>query len=77
MVYEPQFQNLAKKVRQLSHQQALEMMAILTQQLQRTAPLNKQTSWLDFAGIAPNLLDGQDAQTWINELRETEWEKIC
>lgn len=27
----------------------------------------------DFYGIAPNLLGGQDAQEWVNELRQ-EWQ---
>ena len=75
MVYEPQFQNVVEKVRQLSHVQALEMMTILIQQLQKTAPVNQKASLLDFAGIAPNLLEGQDAQTWVNEIREKEWNR--
>lgn len=75
MVYEPQFQSMTEKIRHLSHAQALEIMAILAQQLQKTAPISQSTSLLDFAGIAPNLLEGQDAQTWVTEIRGKEWER--
>jgi len=29
----------------------------------------KGRSWLEIAGMAPDLLDGQDAQEWVDELR--------
>jgi hypothetical protein len=31
-------------------------------------------SWRELRGLAPNLLEGQDAQEWVNELR-TEWDE--
>lgn len=27
----------------------------------------------EFRGIAPNLLEGQDAQEWVNQQRQTAW----
>ncbi|MEC4893677.1 MAG: hypothetical protein SAL07_24240 [Oscillatoria sp. PMC 1051.18] len=32
----------------------------------------RQRSLQEFRGIAPNLLEGQDAQEWVNQLRD-EW----
>ena len=78
MVYEPQFQNIVQQVKQFSYEQAEEMMRILDQQLRRTehedAEDEKKSSWLNLAGIAPNLLEGQDVQEWVNEVRK-EWER--
>jgi hypothetical protein len=34
--------------------------------------MRKRKSWRDLAGIAPNLLNGEDAQEWVNRERD-EW----
>ena len=31
--------------------------------------------WHEMIGLAPNLLEGQDAQEWVNQLRDEEWER--
>jgi hypothetical protein len=74
MVYEPQFQNIVQQVKQFSYEQTEEMMRILAQQLRKVEPENEKKSLLNLAGIAPNLLEGQDAQEWVNEVRK-EWER--
>jgi hypothetical protein len=78
MVYEPQFQNIVQQVKQFSQEQTKEMMRILAQQLRKVEPEDAEdeikSSWLNLAGIAPNLLEGQDAQEWVNEVRK-EWER--
>jgi hypothetical protein len=39
-----------------------------------TIPPQPRRSWRELRGIAPNLLNGQDAQEWVNELR-SEWDE--
>jgi hypothetical protein len=61
---------LAEKMQVLEHlvkqiKQSVEVVAV-TQK-----PKYKVT---EFSGIAPNLLEGMDAQVWVNQLRD-EWEE--
>jgi len=44
----------------------------LVQYIQNYADQESEQSLKDFKGIAPNLLDGQDAQYWVNQQRN-EW----
>jgi hypothetical protein len=40
---------------------------------QSIAPTQPRSSWLELDGIAPELLDGQDAQAVVNQMRD-EWD---
>ena len=44
----------------------------LVQYIQNYADQESERSLKDFKGIAPNLIDGQDAQDWVNQQRN-EW----
>lgn len=74
-------QHIREQAIQLSHTEVLQLIAYLIEQAQQTAPQNddivqpKKYYWRDMAGIAPNLLEGQDAQEWVNKIRAEEWER--
>lgn len=71
----PLLQEILKQVKQLSpeDQQALihEVSQGLETQTFSSSPKHKLS---EFRGIAPNLLQGKDAQEWVNELR-SEWDE--
>ncbi|MCZ7670343.1 MAG: hypothetical protein M5U34_25895 [Chloroflexi bacterium] len=66
---------ILQTVPRLSHAELLELIAYLAQQAQQTAVRQTTYSWHDIAGIAPNLLAGQDAQEWVNQTRQ-EWDRV-
>lgn len=75
-------QRIRDQATQLSHAEVWQLIAYLVEQAQQTVsqiedmPRSKKTYyWRDIAGIAPNLLEGQDAQEWVNEVRQKEWER--
>ncbi|MCP4421580.1 MAG: hypothetical protein GY805_33630 [Chloroflexi bacterium] len=70
-------QAILAEIPALSHNETLELIAYLAQYAQRTASPKQASkySWRDIAGIAPNLLEGQDAQDWVNKIRTEEWER--
>lgn len=55
----------------LTQSEKLELIAHLALQTAVTSPAYY---WREIAGIAPDLLRGQDAQEWINQIRQ-EWER--
>lgn len=61
-------------VPQLSQSEKLELIAYLAQDAKQTAVPATTYYWRDIAGIAPNLLEGQDAQEWVNQTRQ-EWDR--
>jgi hypothetical protein len=65
---------ILQTVPQLSHSEILELIAYLAEQARQTAAPSTIYYWRDIAGIAPNLLEGQDAQEWVNGVRQ-EWER--
>jgi hypothetical protein len=65
---------ILQAVPQLSQSEKLELIAYLAQQAQQTAVPAPTYYWRDIAGIAPNLLAGQDAQEWVNQTRQ-EWDR--
>jgi len=71
----PQLQQVLQEIEQLTLEEQLEVISHTTEQLKRRAE-GKQTkrSWQELRGIAPNLLNGKDAQQWVNELRD-EWDE--
>ncbi len=71
----PLLQDLLQQAEQLSYEERLELIRGVAESL-KSQP--NQTSGKrklsEFRGIAPNLLEGRDAQDWVNELRG-EWEE--
>lgn len=65
---------ILQTVPRLTHAELLELIAYLAQQARQTATPPTTYYWRDIAGIAPNLLGGQDAQEWVNKTRQ-EWER--
>jgi hypothetical protein len=56
--------------RQLPVKDRLELVERIAHDLLTTiAPLGERYSWLDIAGIAPDLLGGEDAQEWVSRSR--------
>jgi reverse gyrase len=52
--------------------QVIEHITVNLQEVVITTQPRKSKSWRDLAGIAPNLLSGEDAQAWVNRERN-EW----
>lgn len=68
---------IMKIVPQLSPPEMLELIAYLAQHARETAVAEPSPSyqWHDLAGVAPDLLAGQDAQDWVNQVRADEWDR--
>ena len=75
--YSPAFRQIQQVAPQLSQVELLELITYLARQAQETAVSEPKPvyKWRDIAGAAPDLLEGQDAQTWINQVRIEEWER--
>jgi hypothetical protein len=73
----PQLLAVLREAARLSQTERLQLIVYLTQQAHQedsqSAPI--AMTWQQLAGIAPNLLGGQDAQEWVSGLRATEWER--
>ena len=71
----PQLQQVLQD-EQLTLEEQLEVISHTTEQLKRRVEGKSQTKrrWRELRGIAPNLLDGKDAQQWVNEVRN-EWDE--
>jgi hypothetical protein len=68
----PTVETLLKQAEQLSREARLELISRLADQM-RVQPIpSSKHKVSEFRGIAPNLLTGTDAQTWVNQLRD-EW----
>ncbi|EDZ92552.1 MULTISPECIES: hypothetical protein [Limnospira] len=65
-----------QEIEQLTIEEQLEVISHATEQLKRRTLTqhNPKRSWQELRGIAPNLLNGQDAQEWVNQLRR-EWDE--
>lgn len=71
----PQLQQVLLEIEQLTLEEQLEVISHTTEQLKRRTGGNQtKRSWRELRGIVPNLLDGKDAQEWVNELRN-EWDE--
>lgn len=72
----PLLQEVLKQVEQLTPEDQRELIRQVSSGLasQAAAPPQAKRSWRELRGIAPNLLNGQDAQEWVNELR-SEWDE--
>ena len=70
----PLLQTILKQVEQLSYQERLELIQQVAEQMKSCPAEPKRKHKIsEFRGIAPNLLEGRDAQDWVNELR-SEWD---
>jgi len=66
---------LVKQASGLSTAEKLELaMAMLEQTRATIEPQKSLLKWRDIRGIYPNLLDGEDAQAWVNRMRD-EWDE--
>ena len=67
---------LMSKSEALNSEEKLQLMRYLSSHLKRddNSTSKPRYKWREIRGIAPNLLNGKDAQEWVNELRQ-EWEK--
>jgi hypothetical protein len=52
----------------------LELIAYLAQHARQKEGTQETYYWRDIAGIAPDLMKGQDAQEWISQVRQ-EWKR--
>jgi hypothetical protein len=71
----PQLQQLLTEIDRLSSTEQIQVIEHITVNLKELVPTtqpSKSKSWRDLAGIAPNLLNGEDAQVWVNQERN-EW----
>jgi hypothetical protein len=71
----PQLQQVLTKIDRLSSTEQIQVIEHITVNLKEIVPTIqpvKSKSWRDLAGIAPNLLSGEDAQSWVNRERN-EW----
>lgn len=68
----PRLQQVLDEIAQLTPEERSQLIEQV-QQMQ-TPEMQPKKSWQDLEGIAPNLLNGEDAQTWVNQLRD-EWDE--
>jgi hypothetical protein len=66
--------DILQTVPRLSHDEILELIAYLAQQARQKEGQQETYYWCDIAGIAPDLMKGQDAQEWISQVRQ-EWKR--
>jgi hypothetical protein len=65
---------ILQTIPRLSHDEMLELIAYLAQQARQKEGAQEIYYWRDIAGIAPDLMKGQDAQEWISQVRQ-EWDR--
>jgi hypothetical protein len=72
----PLLTKILQEIEQLTIEEKFQIIAYTTQQLKRQTVVSKTSkhSLRELRGIAPNILDGKDAQEWVNKLRQ-EWER--
>lgn len=70
----PRLQQVLAEIAQLTPEERSQLIEQV-HQMQLIEPRSKK-SWQDLEGIAPNLLQGEDAQIWVNQLRD-EWDDIA
>ncbi len=65
----PLLAQVLREIEQLNPDEQLEVISHATEQLKRQTVKPKKHKLSEFRGIAPNLLEGRDAQDWVNEVR--------
>jgi len=70
----PQLEAVLQSIAQLSSPEKLEVIRYIAEQLKQQTELETpvKRTWRELRGIAPNILRGQDAQTWVTQQRN-EW----
>jgi hypothetical protein len=64
------FQKLQGQIDELPLEELKELQSYLSNKIKQSQPVNKpKIKWKDVRGIAPNLLNGEDAQAWVNRMR--------
>ncbi|MFA0752023.1 MAG: hypothetical protein SLRJCFUN_002426, partial [Candidatus Fervidibacter sp.] len=64
----PSLAKVIQEVEQLSLEEQWELVLWLMERL-RQRVIASRPRWKDLAGIAPDLLEGMDAQTWVSQGR--------
>jgi tetrahydromethanopterin S-methyltransferase subunit B len=67
-----------RDIDQLTLREQMQVLEYLVKQIKQsidpvTVPTKPKHKLSEFRGIAPNLLEGIDAQEWVNQMRD-EWE---
>ncbi|MBE9011746.1 hypothetical protein IQ250_16195 [Pseudanabaenaceae cyanobacterium LEGE 13415] len=72
---DPLVETLLKQAEQLPDEARLELISRLADQMRlKAAPVASQKhKFTEFRGIAQNVMQGMDAQDWVNQLRD-EWD---
>ena len=63
------FQELQHQIDELSSDELKEMLSYLNSKVNESPPSKTTIKWKDIRGLAPNLLNGEDAQAWVNRMR--------
>ncbi len=76
----PQLQQVLIDIDRLSSAERIQVIEHINAKIQAgvsTIPPKTSKSWRDLAGVAPNLLNGEDAQAWVNRERNewSQWEE--
>ena len=70
----PLLEQILQEIEQLSADERKQLSERLTERVRSSEKVGQsKRSWQELRGIAPNILEGKDAQEWVNELRN-EWE---
>jgi hypothetical protein len=59
-------QDLMRQVDQLSTDEQLQLLVYIAERARQGA---QRPKWSDLCGIAPDIMDGQDAQEWVSRTR--------
>jgi len=71
-------ERVLSEIEQLTLVEQMQVLEYLVKQMKQSVEsvamsIEAKHKITDFYGMAPNLLDGMDAQEWVNQLRD-EWE---
>lgn len=71
----PLMEQILQEIEQLTPDEQKQLSERLAERVKSSEGANQpKRSWQELRGIAPNILEGKDAQDWVNELRD-EWEE--
>ena len=72
----PRLQNILKEAATLSQAELLHLIAHLADRAQQQTVSQTPTyQWTDIEGILEGSLTGMDAQQWVSQMREQDWER--
>ncbi len=64
-----QLHYLQQQLDNLTVAELTELLTYLNEKMNRASHPKTPRKWSDMRGIAPNLLEGEDAQEWVSRLR--------